>query len=135
MFFVAVGVYSIYNEWSGWLEGQARQGEALTKANALSTKVALIAGEQRSVGESVNRLAADLPAAVDQVASLREKSELQQKDVAETQEAVQKLTREVAALRESVRRSRSDSERRFHEIRAQLDAHAHDGAARAGDSK
>jgi competence ComEA-like helix-hairpin-helix protein len=119
--------------YGGKVLGFATQSEVKTQNEQIWSEIDAVKNDQRKVSATVDlmaEVAAQFPRTVDQVGVLRTSAEAQQKEAADVLAANQKLTREVANLRETVRRSQKETERRMFEMRLDLESGPRDRTLR-----
>lgn len=105
-------------------QGYAKQSDVEARTGKIETDLARVRADQRRVEGKVDlmaEVAAQFPQTADRIEALSEGARSQQKDAAEAQVATQKLTREVALLRETPRKSQRDSDRRLGEMHEQIE--------------
>lgn len=119
--------------YGGKLLGYATQSDVKAQTEQLWSEIDAVKSDQRKVSATVDlmaEVAAQFPRTVEQVGSLRTGVEAQQKEAADVTAANQRLNREVANLREAMRKSQRETERRMFEMRLDLESGPRDRSLR-----
>jgi competence ComEA-like helix-hairpin-helix protein len=113
--------------YSGRDHGYAKLHEVETWAAQVRT----LRADQEELRARVEPVAAQLPATAARIDALSATVETQQRDaeraLTEAHASIQRLNRELASLRDTLRKDQKDAERRLFEMRVEIETHARSG--------